>query len=38
MAIQVIEVAGGRIIGHHSFIGSELFAHLGLADHLSGDD
>ena len=35
--IQVIEVAGGRIVGHHNFIGPELFAHFGLPDHLSGD-
>lgn len=35
-AIQVIEVAGGRIVGHHNFIGPELFAHFGLPDHLPG--
>jgi RNA polymerase sigma-70 factor, ECF subfamily len=28
--IQVIEVAGGRIVGHHNFIGPELFDQLGL--------
>jgi RNA polymerase sigma-70 factor, ECF subfamily len=33
-AIQVIEVAGGRIVGHHNFIGAELFAHFGLPPHL----
>jgi len=33
-AIQVIEVAGGRIVGHHNFIGAELFARLGLPPHL----
>ena len=30
----MIEVAGGRIVGHHNFIGPELFAHFGLPDHL----
>ncbi len=34
--IQVIEVAGGRIVGHHNFIGPDLFAHFGLPDHLPG--
>jgi RNA polymerase sigma-70 factor, ECF subfamily len=29
-AIQVIEVAGGRIVGHHNFIGTELFERFGL--------
>lgn len=33
-AIQVIEVAGGRIVGHHNFIGAELFAAFGLPPHL----
>ena len=33
-AIQVIEVAGGRIVGHHNFIGTELFAEFGLPPHL----
>jgi RNA polymerase sigma-70 factor, ECF subfamily len=33
-AIQVIEVADGRIVGHHNFIGAELFAHFGLPPHL----
>ncbi|HEU5085627.1 MAG TPA: sigma-70 family RNA polymerase sigma factor [Acidimicrobiales bacterium] len=33
-AIQVIEVAGGRIVGHHNFIGADLFAHFGLPPHL----
>jgi RNA polymerase sigma-70 factor (ECF subfamily) len=28
--IQVIEVAGGRIIGHHNFLYPELFEQLGL--------
>lgn len=35
-AIQVIEVASGRIVGHHNFIGPELFAQFGLPDHLPG--
>jgi len=34
-AIQVIEVAGGRISGHHNFLSPELFAELGLPDHLT---
>lgn len=29
-AIQVIEVADGRIVGHHNFLYPELFAELGL--------
>jgi RNA polymerase sigma-70 factor (ECF subfamily) len=29
-AIQVIEVAGGRIVGHHNFLYPELFAAFGL--------
>jgi RNA polymerase sigma-70 factor (ECF subfamily) len=29
-AIQVIEVAGGRIVGHHNFLGAEQFAEFGL--------
>jgi RNA polymerase sigma-70 factor, ECF subfamily len=29
-AIQVIEVAGGRIVGHHNFVYPELFAEFGL--------
>ena len=33
-AIQVIEVAGGRIVGHHPFLGAALFAHFGLPPHL----
>lgn len=34
--IQVIEVAGGRIVGHHNFIGPDHFSHFGLPDHLPG--
>jgi RNA polymerase sigma-70 factor (ECF subfamily) len=34
-AIQVIEVAGGRIVGHHNYIGGpELFAEFGLPPQL----
>jgi RNA polymerase sigma-70 factor, ECF subfamily len=33
-AIQVIEVAGDRICGHHNFVGPELFAAFGLPGHL----
>ncbi|MCU1452309.1 MAG: polymerase, sigma-24 subunit, subfamily [Acidimicrobiales bacterium] len=29
-AIQVIEVAGGKITGHHNFLSPELFAEFGL--------
>ena len=33
-AIQVIEVAGGQIVGHHNFIGAEHFERFGLPPHL----
>lgn len=33
-AIQVIEVAGGRIIGHHNFLDPALFAEFGLPPHI----
>jgi RNA polymerase sigma-70 factor (ECF subfamily) len=33
-AIQVIEVSGDRIIGHHNFLGPDLFPVFGLPDHL----
>jgi len=33
-AIQVIEVAGGRIVGHNNFVYPELFAQLGLPPYL----
>jgi RNA polymerase sigma-70 factor (ECF subfamily) len=29
-AIQVIEIAGDRIVGHHNFVDSQLFAAFGL--------
>jgi RNA polymerase sigma-70 factor, ECF subfamily len=33
-AIQVIEVAGGRIVGHHNFLYPERFADFGLPDQI----
>ena len=33
-AIQVIEVADGRIVGHHNFLGAEQFADFGLPAYL----
>ncbi|MGH9137280.1 MAG: sigma-70 family RNA polymerase sigma factor [Acidimicrobiales bacterium] len=33
-ALQVIEVSGNRIVGHHNFLDTKLFAAFGLADHL----
>jgi len=33
-AIQVIEVAGGRIVGHHNFLSPELFAEFGLPERI----
>jgi RNA polymerase sigma-70 factor, ECF subfamily len=33
-AVQLVEVAGGRIVGHHNFIGPALFTELGLPPHL----
>jgi RNA polymerase sigma-70 factor (ECF subfamily) len=32
--VQVIDVAGGRIVGHHNFLDTALFAVFGLPDHL----
>jgi len=34
-AIQVIEVSGDRIVGHHNFLDPDLFAAFGLPDHLA---
>ena len=34
-AIQVIEVSGDRIIGHHNFVDPSLFPAFGLPDHLA---
>lgn len=33
-AIQVIEVAGGQIVGHHNFVYPELFAQYGLPERI----
>ena len=33
-AIQVIEVSGDRIVGHHNFVDPTLFAAFGLPQHL----
>jgi RNA polymerase sigma-70 factor (ECF subfamily) len=35
-AIQVIDVAGGRIVGHHNFLDTDLFAFFGLPERLAG--
>ncbi|MGI9119715.1 MAG: sigma-70 family RNA polymerase sigma factor [Acidimicrobiales bacterium] len=35
-AIQVIEVAGGRIVGHHNFLYPERFADFGLPPRIEG--
>jgi RNA polymerase sigma-70 factor (ECF subfamily) len=34
-ALQVIEVSGDRIVAHHNFLDTRLFAVFGLPDHLS---
>jgi RNA polymerase sigma-70 factor (ECF subfamily) len=34
-AVQVIDVAGGRIVGHHNFLDTDLFAFFGLPARLS---
>ena len=33
-AIQVLEVSGDRIVGHHNFLDTDLFAVFGLPSHL----
>ena len=33
-AVQIIDVAGGRIVGHHSFLDTDLFAFFGLPPRL----
>jgi RNA polymerase sigma-70 factor (ECF subfamily) len=33
-SIQVIEIAGDRIVGHHNFLDTDLFAAFGLPTHL----
>ena len=35
-AVQVIDVAGGRIVGHHNFLDTDLFAVFGLPPRLDG--
>ncbi len=35
-ALQVIEVSGDRIVGHHNFLDTGLFAVFGLPAHLDG--
>jgi RNA polymerase sigma-70 factor (ECF subfamily) len=35
-AVQVIDVAGGRIVGHHNFLDTDLFAFFGLPPCLDG--
>ncbi len=33
-SLQVIEISGDRIVGHHNFLDTALFAAFGLPDHL----
>ena len=33
-ALQVIEISGDRIVGHHNFLDTDLFAAFGLPAHL----
>lgn len=33
-ALQIIEISGGRIVGHHNFLDTSLFAIFGLPAHL----
>jgi RNA polymerase sigma-70 factor (ECF subfamily) len=35
-ALQVLEISGDRIIGHHNFLDTNLFAAFGLPAHLPG--
>jgi RNA polymerase sigma-70 factor (ECF subfamily) len=37
-AVQVIDVAGGRIVGHHNFLDTDLFALFGLPPRLAEDE
>jgi RNA polymerase sigma-70 factor (ECF subfamily) len=34
-ALQVLETSGGRIVGHHNFLDTNLFEVFGLPTHLS---
>jgi RNA polymerase sigma-70 factor (ECF subfamily) len=36
-AIQVLDVVGGRIVGHHNFLDTDLFAVFGLPPRLDAD-
>jgi RNA polymerase sigma-70 factor (ECF subfamily) len=36
-AIQVLDVAGGKIVGHHNFLDTDLFAFFGLPPRLTPD-
>ena len=33
-SIQILEISGDRIVGHHNFLDTDLFAVFGLPDHL----
>jgi RNA polymerase sigma-70 factor (ECF subfamily) len=35
-ALQVVEISGDRIVGHHNFLDTNLFAFFGLPTHLDG--
>jgi RNA polymerase sigma-70 factor (ECF subfamily) len=35
-AIQVLDVAGGKIVGHHNFLDPDLFGVFGLPTRLDG--
>ena len=35
-ALQVVEISGDRIVGHHNFLDTNLFATFGLPAHLDG--
>ena len=35
-ALQVLEISGDRIVGHHNFLDTNLFAAFGLPAHLDG--
>jgi RNA polymerase sigma-70 factor (ECF subfamily) len=35
-AVQVLEISGDRIVGHHNFVDTSLFAAFGLPGHLDG--
>jgi RNA polymerase sigma-70 factor (ECF subfamily) len=33
-SIQILEISGDRIVGHHNFLDTTLFAAFGLPEHL----